>query len=331
LETFPYFETFTLRWESKALFDLGSSVMEIVASLGQQAALEVLTLTAAATLISALAWPITLLQAADMIDSTWTICCEKADRAGQLLAQVLMKKEHGHRPVVLVGYSMGARVIMSCLLELAKVQKAWENEQLRNNHGRRRGSSVGGTPAGATASAADLGSPASGLVHTVVMLGAPVSSRDADWRKARGIVADRLVNCYSKKDWVLSLMYRYQKLTLNAAGIAPVKTAGVENVDVTEVVTGHQFYSSKIMECLLLVGLDDCFAASAAGMDGRFRRREADTEIATATNGGGGEEEEEEGIMGDDDDDEDEGGGHGGGGGGGGGRRERGDPPIILY
>ena len=70
LETFFYLETFTLRWESKALFNLGSSVMEIVASLGQQAALEVLTFTAPATLVSALAWPITLLQAADMIDST---------------------------------------------------------------------------------------------------------------------------------------------------------------------------------------------------------------------------------------------------------------------
>lgn len=44
--------------------------MEVVASLGQQAALEVLTFTAAASLVSALAWPITLLQAADMIDSS---------------------------------------------------------------------------------------------------------------------------------------------------------------------------------------------------------------------------------------------------------------------
>jgi hypothetical protein len=298
-ETFPYLETFTLRWESKALFNLGSSVMEIVASLGQQAALEVLTFTAAATLVSALAWPITLLQAADMIDSTWTMACEKADRAGQLLAQVLMKREHGHRPVVLVGFSMGARVIMSCLLELAKVQKAWEVDEMKRREQRTSTSSVASrassslfTPTtthtqGASnvpVTVADLGSPASGLVHTVVLMGAPISCSESSWQKARGMVADRLVNCYSRKDWVLKIMYRYQKLVTNAAGIAPVNVAGVENVDVTDVVPGHQHYATKIKDILLLVGLDDSFCdVPSGGMAKReeagARRREADSEI----------------------------------------------------
>lgn len=293
-ETFPHLETFTLRWESKALFNLGSSVMEIVASLGQQAALEVLTFTAAATLVSALAWPITLLQAADMIDSTWTLACEKADRAGQLLAQVLMKKEHGHRPVVLVGFSMGARVIMSCLLELARVHKAWEVDEMKRREQHTSMSSVASraspslftptTTQTQPVTVADLGSPASGLVHTVVLMGAPISCSESSWQKARGMVADRLVNCYSRKDWVLKIMYRYQKLVTNAAGIAPVIVAGVENVDVTDVVPGHQHYATKIKDILLLVGLDDSFRDLASGgmakrEEARARRREADSEI----------------------------------------------------
>lgn len=308
LGTFPFLETFTLRWESKALFALGTSVMEIVASLGQQAALEVLTFTAAATLVSALAWPITLLQAADMIDSTWTMACEKADRAGQLLAQVLMKKEHGHRPVVLVGFSMGARVIMSCLLELAKVHKAWEADELKRKEqvaitASFASSSSSAASAASSASlpttAASLGSPASGLVHTVVLMGAPVPCSEASWCKARGIVADRLVNCYSKKDWVLSLMYRYSKFTTNAAGIAEIKVAGVENVDVTELVPGHQLYANKIKEVLTLVGLDDSFATAApgafAGKEAAMaRRREADSEIVAASGAVNLTEEEEE-------------------------------------
>ena len=317
LETFPYLETFTLRWESKALFNLGSSVMEIVASLGQQAALEVLTFTAAATLVSALAWPITLLQVADMIDSTWTMACEKADRAGQLLAQVLMKKEHGHRPVVLVGFSMGARVIMSCLLELAKVHKAWELDELKRREQRAttssfasRASSSSRTPPTTTqaqggasktpVTVADLGSPASGLVHTVVLMGAPISCNESSWRKARGVVADRFVNCYSRKDWVLKIMYRYQKLVTNAAGIAPVNVAGVENVDVTDVVPGHQHYATKIKDILVLVGLDDSFCDVPSGgaakrEEARARRREADSEIvANAARAEQGEEKEED-------------------------------------
>lgn len=44
----------------------------------------------------------------------------RAARAGELLAHVLMSGAHGGRPVRLVGFSMGARLIFHCLLELAR-------------------------------------------------------------------------------------------------------------------------------------------------------------------------------------------------------------------
>jgi hypothetical protein len=34
------------------------------------------------------------------------------------------------------------------------------------------------------------------------------------------------VNCYSGRDWMLSLVYRYQRLEATVAGIAPVKVGG---------------------------------------------------------------------------------------------------------
>lgn len=266
LDMFPYLETFTLHWESKALSKMGSSVMDIVASFGQQAALEVLTFTAAASLVSALAWPITLLQAADMIDNSWTIACEKADRAGQLLAQILVRKERGHRPIVLIGFSMGARLIMACLSELARIHNSWEDGQ--NDKGQKpevqikaSTSAVQLSPTASTPSRekTEMGSPVSGLIDTVILMGAPVSCSESSWLKARKVVAGRLVNCYSKKDWVLSLMYRYHKLVTNAAGIAPVHVCGIENVDVSELVPGHQHYATKIKDILLLVGLEDSY------------------------------------------------------------------------
>jgi hypothetical protein len=64
-----------------------------------------------------------------------------------------------------------------------------------------------------------LGSPAAGLVHTAVLMGAPVPASKSAWLAARSVVADRLVNCFSKRDWVLGLVYRYQKLSLTASGI----------------------------------------------------------------------------------------------------------------
>ena len=41
-------------------------------------------------------------------------------QAGRLLAHVLMSGAHGDRPITLIGYSMGARLVFHCLLELCR-------------------------------------------------------------------------------------------------------------------------------------------------------------------------------------------------------------------
>jgi surfactin synthase thioesterase subunit len=46
--------------------------------------------------------------------------CSVLAQAGRLLAHVLMQGGHGDRPVTLIGYSMGARLVFHCLLELCR-------------------------------------------------------------------------------------------------------------------------------------------------------------------------------------------------------------------
>lgn len=58
--------------------------------------------------------------AAQMIDHAWAVALNRAQKAGILLAHILMSGAHGDRPVTLVGYSMGARLIFHCLLELCR-------------------------------------------------------------------------------------------------------------------------------------------------------------------------------------------------------------------
>ena len=55
-----------------------------------------------------------------MIDHAWGVALDRAQKAGQLLAAALMAGGHGDRPVTLVGYSMGARLIFHALLELCR-------------------------------------------------------------------------------------------------------------------------------------------------------------------------------------------------------------------
>ena len=66
-------------------------------------------------LIAAVAWPAGLLGLASVIDNPWGVCCRRSAQVGKQLAEVLLSRVQGQRPVTLVGYSVGARVIYYCL------------------------------------------------------------------------------------------------------------------------------------------------------------------------------------------------------------------------
>ena len=119
-------ELYTVRWESKLLVELCDSVVDLAADLVSGATTQILKHTALATLVAAVALPVALTSAANMIDGTWTLVIERADEAGKELAQSLLYSTAGHRPVALVGFSFGARVIYTCLKELARYQEEWE-------------------------------------------------------------------------------------------------------------------------------------------------------------------------------------------------------------
>ncbi|KAL2348581.1 hypothetical protein Fmac_002581 [Flemingia macrophylla] len=157
-------------------------------------------------LLTALAWPATLFAATEFIDSVWTIAIDRADKAGKLLAEVLLGGLQGNRPVTLVGYSLGARVIFKCLEFLAETENSAE------------------------------------LVERVVLLGAPIAIKDENWEAARKMVAGRFVNAYSRNDWMLGIAFRASLLSQGLAGIQPVDVPGVQNIDVTNHIEGHSSY-----------------------------------------------------------------------------------------
>lgn len=170
-------------------------------------------------LMASLQLPVVLTKLSYLLDNPWSVSLDRANAAGLILADSLINRNLGVRPVTLVGYSLGARVIFSCLRELQ----------------RRR---------------------AFGLVQNVYIFGSPVVVKKDEYAKAVSAVSGRFVNGYARNDWILGYLFRATSGGIGrVAGLAPIDDIpAVENVDVTELVDGHMAYRAAIPRLLRHVG-----------------------------------------------------------------------------
>ncbi|KAJ3052661.1 hypothetical protein HK097_005899 [Rhizophlyctis rosea] len=286
----PFSTVSPLTFDPHVLIALSNAYKALTFSAGSMVATEVLKLTVLHGVISAMMWPVALLKLSVLIDDPWHLALDRAKEAGVVLArEVLLRKVQGRRPVTLVGYSHGARVVYYCLLELAK-------------ESRKTG-----------------GEGAYGVVDGAYMFGAPVTGGDVEWREVRSVVAGRLVVGFCETDWLLSFLYRAgaagqtvvglrgawvqgmsilregwtrrgaadtesvnsgsegsrslprsSKSSLGGSGAsAPSKAPKVthdeaymiENYDLTDLVTGHLKYKDLLSEILERVGFEKGWSA----------------------------------------------------------------------
>ncbi|KAJ5666052.1 uncharacterized protein N7477_008500 [Penicillium maclennaniae] len=215
-------EVFALRWEMEPLMKLGNAISALVTSAAWSvASREVLSRTIFATIMSAVMLPMGLMKVAGIVDNPFSVAKARADKAGEVLADALINKAQGERPVTLIGYSLGSRLIFSCLQTLCK-----------------RG--------------------AYGLVESVIVMGSPTPSDAEYWRRIRSVVSGRVVNVYSENDSVLGFLYRTSSLQLGVAGLQPVENVpGVENLNVSDMISGHLRYKFLLGRIMTSVGLQD--------------------------------------------------------------------------
>ncbi|KAF5385181.1 hypothetical protein D9615_000938 [Tricholomella constricta] len=200
-------DVFSVLWEPEMIQETGSALKILTGEVLSQIGMTVLQATVMSAFMTALQWPIILTKLGYLIDNPWNNALDRARGAGRVLAEVLMHRHLGVRPITLIGFSLGARVIFYALLELAK-HKAF------------------------------------GIVQDVFMLGATLTASTKSWCEVRSVVSGRFVNAFSRNDWVLNYLFRATSGGVGTvAGLRPVlDVPGLENVDVTDKIAGHMSY-----------------------------------------------------------------------------------------
>lgn len=212
-DNFPFSDHMCLEWENERMCEVSHYASTLLKNeIGDMAARFWVKSVVANVGGAFIVWPWAVTKILVELDNDWTLIAEKAVLAGRCLASVLADSSSvGTRPVTLSGHSFGAAVIFYCLNELYDLGKLH-------------------------------------VVQDVLLMGAPLNAADThSWRKARACVTGRLINAYSKDDWLLAYVFRYMEWRLFVAGLQEIGgVPGVENVDLTKLVVNHSGYTNHL-------------------------------------------------------------------------------------
>ena len=208
---FPSNPWYHVRWESKCLRDLGR-----LGTLGMQGKggqmLESLAKKATKTVPKGLGGTLAALQLAG---NPWHVAMVKSMMTGALIADMLCRTRQ-RRDFILVGHSLGARVIFYALQNLAA-----SSQKPRIRH--------------------------------AILLGGAVGADKEDWEIAASAVSGKIINCYSKHDDVLRYLYKFGTVFRSAPigrNEIPIKLPKVENLDVSDLVKGHMRYKPCLADVM---------------------------------------------------------------------------------
>lgn len=203
---YPMAPVYQVHWGAKELRDLSA----LLTSNGSKAAVRAILLQAGkrgskAHGLPGIGW---VLGAHGVATNPWTVARTRAGMTGAALAALIARTTEG--PYVLMGHSLGARVMVSAAQSLS-------------------------TQAGAP------------RVESMHLLGAAVG-RKGDWRRLATSTTGSIWNYWSSSDNVLRWLYTLAEVGEAAAGQAGfmTKLPGIKNRNVSRLVKGHSDYVSTL-------------------------------------------------------------------------------------
>jgi pimeloyl-ACP methyl ester carboxylesterase len=199
---FPEGPVYQVHWGAKELEDLGL----LVTSRATRAAVRKVLVNRAkkgSKAFGSLPGLGAVFIAGDLAANPWTVAKTRAGMTGAVLADLIARTNEG--PFVLLGHSLGARVMVSA--------------------------------------AQALGTMPEPRIDSMHLLGAAVG-RGGDWRTLDKAVAGGVWNYYSSRDQVLRLLYTLAETGERAVGLAGFETKfrSVKDRDVTRLVGSHSDY-----------------------------------------------------------------------------------------
>lgn len=201
-ERYPDATVYRLTWGAKELKSLTSLIGP---GAGQLPAKVIAVLAArAAKNPSKLLGPLgAVFTGASLAKNPWHVARTRASMTGAVLADAIVRADL--RSVVLVGFSLGGRIMTAAAESLAT----------RNEDAPR--------------------------IESMHLLGAAVGTR-RDWHSIEPAVEGSIKNYYSTNDRILSAVYRAAEAGTKAVGCEgiPTKSRKVRNVDVSKVVRAHR-------------------------------------------------------------------------------------------
>ncbi|GAB1289137.1 Transmembrane and coiled-coil domain-containing protein 4 [Apodemus speciosus] len=232
-------EQYCLAWEAKYLMELGNALETILSGLANMVAQEALKYTVLSGIVAALTWPASLLSVANVIDNPWGVCLHRSAEVGKHLAHILLSRQQGRRPVTLIGFSLGARVIYFCLQEMSQEQGV----PLCSLD----------CPGTRSVDQADC----QGIIEDVVLLGAPVEGDPKHWEPFRNVVSGRIVNgyCRGRLAAELRVPHIFRAAPRRRPPARAAQDRRMENVDLSSVVNGHLDYAKQMDVILKAVGI----------------------------------------------------------------------------
>jgi len=199
-QRFPSSPWYHVEWESKRNADLGRMVTGATAKGVCAKGLTKWAAKASKVAAKKVGPAATVAQISALATNPWHVALVKAEKTGIVLADILQRCER--QEFILVGFSLGCRVVYSALRTMATTNK-------------RR-------------------------IESAHLLGGAVGNQGEEWQYAKRAVFGKIYNYYSHNDWVLQTLYKIGTFFASKPiGVNPVDAPGIRNKDVSEMVSGH--------------------------------------------------------------------------------------------